>query len=289
MRRPQLLSTAYGTEAEILNVQAEYGNNPCHLMTLPPFRRALQLILQRQLSAGVDVLTTNTYTARQELYKPGGVSVFRELLKAHSSLVREQGGRHLPLWVSLGPVSDPYSPQGVDWQTAREVHELQLQTALALGDTEVALFETQGFGDEIVSIADLGGRRGLSHRMILSLRPVEEGKLPSGEDLLLVLRTALQLAPELRYGFNCCTFSALDFALRTIRGWEIPFPHVIYPNAASGDIENLDGSLACHGPENLQNSAVEVQRLARTYQIPVISGCCGYRSNFLSALQEISS
>ena len=254
-------------------------------------------IAHAYLLGGADVLTTNTFSAR-EVLKGRQKDLYPYVIREHINILQKTIVDQSELAVSFGPYGDCYKPEEAP-QSLREGTDFwhaAVEPLLSVsGKLDYALAETVNNGEEAIAIAHA---LKTLHRLtrgkvqgVMSFIPQKDGvRLLSGEriaDVIATLHAELGSLPIL-FGLNCCAAGALEPTLRDVTedreasrtGAQFRF---LYPNASDLDPLQLEQS-----PENKVSRPPEaigktLSELVRQYEKSLpgatahifINECCG--------------
>ena len=250
-------------------------------LTHPDYVRRIH---EAYLTAGADILTTNTFRATPRAYRNNGYEEHEAIQRSHESLeravelARQTAGADIIVAGSIAPLEDCYEPDlfpGIEFPQ-REFREL----AIWLQDAgiDVILFETMGSWPEIKTA--LSATVDLQIPRWLSLILKNSNTLLDGTDLLNVLSDIKDYGIEMVL-LNCSlcsvTADAVDFLLTNWKGaWGV------YPNvgvAMPTKVGVIEEKLT------IKEFAKEINTYL-TSGANVVGGCCGSNPDYIRAARE---
>jgi homocysteine S-methyltransferase len=250
-------------------------------LTHPDYVRRIH---EAYLTAGADILTTNTFRATPRAYRNNGYEEHEAIQRSHESLeravelARQTAGADIIVAGSIAPLEDCYEPDlfpGIEF-AQREFREL----AIWLQDAgiDVILFETMGSWPEIKTA--LSATVDLQIPRWLSLILKNSNTLLDGTDLLNVLSEIKDYGIEMVL-LNCSlcsvTADAVDLLLTNWKGaWGV------YPNVG----------VAMPTKEGVIEEKLTIKEFAKeintylTSGANVVGGCCGSNPDYIRAARE---
>ena len=250
-------------------------------LTHPDYVRRIH---EAYLTAGADILTTNTFRATPRAYRNNGYEEHEAIQRSHESLeravelARQTAGADIIVAGSIAPLEDCYEPDlfpGIEF-AQREFREL----AIWLQDAgiDVILFETMGSWPEIKTA--LSATVDLQIPRWLSLILKNSNTLLDGTDLLNVLSDIKDYGIEMVL-LNCSlcsvTADAVDLLLTNWKGaWGV------YPNVG----------VAMPTKEGVLEEKLTIKEFAKeintylTSGANVVGGCCGSNPDYIRAARE---
>ena len=250
-------------------------------LTHPDYVRRIH---EAYLTAGADILTTNTFRATPRAYRNNGYEEHEAIQRSHESLeravelARQTAGADIIVAGSIAPLEDCYEPDlfpGIEFPQ-REFREL----AIWLQDAgiDVILFETMGSWPEIKTA--LSATVDLQIPRWLSLILKNSNTLLDGTDLLNVLSEIKDYGIEMVL-LNCSlcsvTADAVDLLLTNWKGaWGV------YPNVG----------VAMPTKEGVIEEKLTIKEFAKeintylTSGANVVGGCCGSNPDYIRAARE---
>ena len=250
-------------------------------LTHPDYVRRIH---EAYLTAGADILTTNTFRATPRAYRNNGYEEHEAIQRSHESLeravelARQTAGADIIVAGSIAPLEDCYEPDlfpGIEF-AQREFREL----AIWLQDAgiDVILFETMGSWPEIKTA--LSATVDLQIPRWLSLILKNSNTLLDGTDLLNVLSEIKDYGIEMVL-LNCSlcsvTADAVDLLLTNWKGaWGV------YPNVGVA-MPTKEGVI--EEKLTIKEFANEINKYL-TSGAKVIGACCGSNPNYISAARE---
>ena len=250
-------------------------------LTHPDYVRRIH---EAYLTAGADILTTNTFRATPRAYRNNGYEEHEARQRSHESLeravelARQTAGADIIVAGSIAPLEDCYEPDlfpGIEF-AQREFREL----AIWLQDAgiDVILFETMGSWPEIKTA--LSATVDLQIPRWLSLILKNSNTLLDGTDLLNVLSEIKDYGIEMVL-LNCSlcsvTADAVDLLLTNWKGaWGV------YPNVG----------VAMPTKEGVIEEKLTIKEFSKeintylTSGANVVGGCCGSNPDYIRAARE---
>ena len=250
-------------------------------LTHPDYVRRIH---EAYLTAGADILTTNTFRATPRAYRNNGYEEHEAIQRSHESLeravelARQTAGADIIIAGSIAPLEDCYEPDlfpGIEF-AQREFREL----AIWLQDAgiDVILFETMGSWPEIKTA--LSATVDLQIPRWLSLILKNSNTLLDGTDLLNVLSDIKDYGIEMVL-LNCSlcsvTADAVDLLLTNWKGaWGV------YPNVG----------VAMPTKEGVIEEKLTIKEFSKeintylTSGANVVGGCCGSNPDYIRAARE---
>jgi homocysteine S-methyltransferase len=250
-------------------------------LTHPDYVRRIH---EAYLTAGADILTTNTFRATPRAYRNNGYEEHEAIQRSHESLeravelARQTAGADIIVAGSIAPLEDCYEPDlfpGIEF-AQREFREL----AIWLQDAgiDVILFETMGSWPEIKTA--LSATVDLQIPRWLSLILKNSNTLLDGTDLLNVLSDIKDYGIEMVL-LNCSlcsvTADAVDLLLTNWKGaWGV------YPNVG----------VAMPTKEGVIEEKLTIKEFSKeintylTSGANVVGGCCGSNPDYIRAARE---
>jgi len=250
-------------------------------LTHPDYVRRIH---EAYLTAGADILTTNTFRATPRAYRNNGYEEHEAIQRSHESLeravelARQTAGADIIVAGSIAPLEDCYEPDlfpGIEF-AQREFREL----AIWLQDAgiDVILFETMGSWPEIKTA--LSATVDLQIPRWLSLILKNSNTLLDGTDLLNVLSEIKDYGIEMVL-LNCSlcsvTADAVDLLLTNWKGaWGV------YPNVG----------VAMPTKEGVIEEKLTIKEFSKeintylTSGANVVGGCCGSNPDYIRAARE---
>ena len=278
----RLLDGAMGTElmSAGLDLPLPIWSGDVNL-THPDYVRRIH---EAYLTAGADILTTNTFRATPRAYRNNGYEEHEAIQRSHESLeravelARQTAGADIIVAGSIAPLEDCYEPDlfpSIEFPQ-REFREL----AIWLQDAgiDVILFETMGSWPEIKTA--LSATVDLQIPRWLSLILKNSNTLLDGTDLLNVLSEIKDYGIEMVL-LNCSlcsvTADAVDLLLTNWKGaWGV------YPNVG----------VAMPTKEGVIEEKLTIKEFAKeintylTSGANVVGGCCGSTPDYIRAARE---
>ena len=245
----------------------------------------VQKIHEAYLTAGADILTTNTFRTTPRAYRNNGYEEHEARQRSHESLeravelARQAAGDDIMVTGSIAPLEDCYEPDlfpGNEF-AQREFREL----AIWLQDTgvDIILFETMGSWPEIKTALSVTADLQIPRWLSLILK--NGNTLLDGTDLPNVLSNIKDYGIEMVL-LNCSlcsiTADAVDFLLTNWKG-----PWGVYPNVGT----------AMPTKEGVIEQKLSINEFANEINNYLSSGakvggaCCGSDPNYIKAPREV--
>ena len=236
------------------------------------------------LTAGADILTTNTFRATPRAYRNNGYEEHEARQRSHESLERavelakQLAGVDIIVAGSIAPLEDCYEPDlfpGIEF-AQREFREL----AIWLQDAgiDVILFETMGSWPEIKTALSVTADLQIPRWLSLILK--NGNTLLDGTDLTNILSDIKDYGIEMvLLNCNLCsiTADAVDVLLRNWKGsWGV------YPNVGAA-MPTKEGVI--EKKLTIKEFANEINKYL-TSGAKVIGACCGSNPDYISAARE---
>ena len=250
-------------------------------LTHPDYVRRIH---EAYLTAGADILTTNTFRATPRAYRNNGYEEHEAIQRSHESLeravelARQTAGADIIIAGSIAPLEDCYEPDlfpGIEF-AQREFREL----AIWLQDAgiDVILFETMGSWPEIKTALSVTADLQIPRWLSLVLK--NGNTLLDGTDLTNVLSDIKDYGIEMVL-LNCSlcsiTADAVDVLLRNWKG-----PWGVYPNVGTA-MPTKEGVI--EKKLTIKEFANEINKYL-TSGAKVIGACCGSNPDYIRAARE---
>ena len=250
-------------------------------LTHPDYVRRIH---EAYLTAGADILTTNTFRATPRAYRNNGYKEHEARQRSHESLdkavelARQTAGADIIVAGSIAPLEDCYEPDlfpGIEF-AQREFREL----AIWLQDAgiDVILFETMGSWPEIKTALSVTADLQIPRWLSLILK--NGNTLLDGTDLTNVLSDIKDYGIEMVL-LNCSlcsiTADAVDVLLKNWKG-----PWGVYPNVGAA-MPTKEGVIK--KKLTIKEFTNEINKYL-TSGAKVIGACCGSNPDYISAARE---
>jgi len=250
-------------------------------LTHPDYVRRIH---EAYLTAGADILTTNTFRATPRAYRNNGYKEHEARERSYESLeravelARQTAGADIIIAGSIAPLEDCYEPDlfpGIEF-AQREFREL----AIWLQDAgiDVILFETMGSWPEIKTALSVTADLQIPRWLSLVLK--NGNTLLDGTDLTNVLSDIKDYGIEMVL-LNCSlcsiTADAVDVLLRNWKG-----PWGVYPNVGTV-MPTKEGVI--EKKLTIKEFANEINKYL-TSGAKVIGACCGSNPDYIRAARE---
>jgi len=273
------------------------GNNDILSLTRPD---VLRDIARDYISAGADVLATNTFNANAISQADYGAEKYSyDINKAAAELLREEcdaaATPEKPRFVagSMGPtnktlsvspkVSDP-GYRDVDFDTVKDVYREQVEGLLD-GGTDFILVETVfdslNAKAALFAASEAGEARGIEVPVMVSLTVTDmAGRNLSGQTPEAFWYSVRHAKP-LSVGLNC-SFGAKELREHVVSMSKVADTLIcVYPNAGlPNDLGQYD--------ETPDETAALIKEWAQSGLINVIGGCCGTTPAHIAAMSSVT-
>ena len=250
-------------------------------LTHPDYVRRIH---EAYLTAGADILTTNTFRATPRAYRNNGYEEHEARQRSHESLERavelakQLAGVDIIVAGSIAPLEDCYEPDlfpGIEF-AQREFREL----AIWLQDAgiDVILFETMGSWPEIKTALSVTADLQIPRWLSLILK--NGNTLLDGTDLTNVLTDIKDYGIEMVL-INCSLCSITADAVNVfLRNWKGPWG--VYPNVGAA-MPTKEGVI--EKKLTIKEFAKEINKYL-TSGAKVIGACCGSNPEYIRAARE---
>ena len=278
----RLLDGAMGTELMCagLDLTLPIWSGDVNL-THPDYVRKIH---EAYLTAGADILTTNTFRTTPRTYRNNGYEEHEARQRSHESLnravelARQPAGADIIIAGSIAPLEDCYEPDlfpGIEF-AQREFREL----AIWLQDTgvDIILFETMGCWTEIKTALSVTDDLQIPRWLSLILKNGDT--LLDGTDLTNAISKIKNFGIEMvLLNCNLCniTANAVDVLLTNWKG-----PWGVYPNVGAA-MPTKEGVI--EEKLTIKEFANEINKYL-TSGAKVIGACCGSNPDYISAARE---
>ncbi|MCK4978158.1 MAG: homocysteine S-methyltransferase family protein [Anaerolineales bacterium] len=291
--RPLLLDGGLGRELRFRGVEIPETIWSANALLVAP-EEVLQ-IHRDYISAGADIITTNTYgIIRKDLAKEGIEDRFEELNTLACSLASEaRQTADFPVFIagSLPPLRGSYRPDlvGAD----EEIEPLYREQAELLAPhVDLLLCETMSSAAEGRAAAKAACQTGKPVWVSWTLHEDRSGRLRSGETIPEAI-AALEDLPITGFLVNCCAPESITVAIpqltetgaQWIGGYANTFAPIPEDWTLDGD-EETDGLLTLRlelDPENYAEHAENWLKAGAT----VVGGCCGTRPAHIAKIYDL--
>jgi len=227
------------------------------------------------ISAGADIITTNTFRTNPAALSDYSEKTQSELLKSAVNLAKEARDE-MPVFIagSNPPAEDCYHRERKLSQKQLKNNHLKHIDLLIDNSVDFILNETQSHFDEIKIISEYSYKNSIPY--IMSIYLDENLKLLSGESLDQILPYLMEHAP-LSVGINCVSpavYSALEMNFSYNWGF--------YLNCGSGNPE--DNIIQCgFSPSDYS----DIVRTSLQYLPSYIGACCGSNADHIKKIKEV--
>lgn len=241
-------------------------------------------IHQAYLSAGSDVITTNTFGGSRIKLKKANLDHLTETVNRSAvKIARQAVGKDQFVAGDIGPMGDMLQPLGLI--TEEEAAESFSEQTRFLSDAGVDLFIVETMFDVNECRAAIRGIRAVSDLPILATLTFE--KTPVGFTTIMgnQVTESMQIliaAGATAVGANCSIGSDQMVGLaEEIRNC-VKTPVVIQPNAGIPEVK--DGQLSY--PED-PACYVENIKAIKALGVEIVGGCCGTTPDYIRAIRNI--
>lgn len=302
--RVLLLDGATGTELQRRGVDT--GLPLWSARALITAQDVLHAIHADYISAGADIITTNTFrTHRRTLTRAGLGERARELTQSAVRIAREAArtaNHQVFVAGSIAPLEDCYAPQLVPPDHELWIEHAEMARDLAQAGCDLLLVETMNTIREAViaarcaaatglpvCVSFVAGLNGLPPDQVDEVDPIDPGETPaslnllSGESITEAVQAVQQLQPAVVM-VNCVPLAYIDRAFAELRAAHHG-PIGLYANVGHAD-DQVGWTLT----DDVQPAAYAQQARQWLRQgAAVIGGCCGTTPDHIAALKELMS
>jgi len=265
---PLLLDGALGTELNRRGVDTRLPLWSTWALLEAP--EVVAAIHEEYVSAGAEIITTNTFRTHRRSLQKAGLGDQAESLTAQAVAIARQAADKRPgVWVagSVAPLEDCYEPEWVPEEMALRSEHREIVAHLLRARVDLLLVETMNSIREAVAATQAALETGLP--TIVGLVCGREPFLLSGEPVEEAARTLASLGPDLIV-VNCTPTPDIHVSLRQVLS-SIPLPTGAYGNVGYADEEqgwvNTD---SVEPAAYVRHAAVWLQMGAR-----LVGSCCG--------------
>ena len=283
--RPILLDGATGTELNRLGANTGLPLWSANVLLEAP--HIIKQVHRDYLSAGAEVLTTNTFrTHRRSLERAGFGSRAKELTSMAVHIAKEAAGEQAAsgggtAWVagSVAPLEDCYSPELVPPQKECLEEHAEMVALLTQAGADLILIETMNTVREAEAASAAARDCGLPFIVSFVLRT--DGKLFSGEGLSEAVDRISPYGPVM-LGVNCTPTTMISASLKELDHLT-PLPVCGYGNIGHTDeITGWDNTDDV-SPDEYAN----IVQFWTTLKLGMLGGCCGTGPDHIAALHEL--
>ena len=281
MRRPLILDGAMGTELKNRGIAI-----PLPIWSADAnleYPEVVVNIHSDYISAGVDIITTNTFRTTTWTYRRAGYTPIKAKERARDSLLKavecaqNASNKTVQIAGSITSVEDCYSPEKFPGKTVAEDTYGETLEWMMHGGVDLILFETMGNIHEVTLAMDM--TKYLPIPLWLSLILKDSGSLLDGtpiQDLLSIIH---------KFTVDCLLTNCnqLETTLRSIDQFNSTWKGDwgAYPNMGTTDYENdyfdiIDESNFCDGFTSILDKDPDV-----------IGVCCGSRPHHVKLLKSL--
>jgi S-methylmethionine-dependent homocysteine/selenocysteine methylase len=280
--RPLILDGAMGTE-----LMRRGGDTGIPLWSAQPLLARPDLVLQIHrdyITAGADIITTNTFrTTRRTFQRAGLPDRSGELTSLAVRLAQEARssfpGRNILLAGSIAPLEDCYRPDLVPPENELKGEHKELAQRLVDAGVDFLLLETMNTLREAVAATEAALQTG--SEVVVSFICNRGGNLLSGESLADAVRTIAALSPT-ALSVNCVSPRFMETAIARLRA-ATSLPFAVYGNVGL--------------PEDRQGWEFTYDILAEEYGryalqwlrsgASIVGGCCGTTPDYIGFIHEL--
>ncbi len=273
------------------------GCNDCLVLTRPDI---ITEIHERYLSAGADIISTNSFNANAISLAEYGLAEYAgEIARRSAEIAREAADRftvlnpHKPRFVagSVGPTSktssiatDVEHPElrEVTFEQLAEAYKIQIE-GLIDGGADIILietiFDTLNAKAAIYALHEVSRTRGREIAVMLSGTLADtSGRMLSGQTIEAFYASVVHARP-LTVGFNCAYGAAQLLPFLERLSAVSDYPISAHPNAG---LPNIEGGYD-QSPEQF---ACEVEEYMRRGLVNIVGGCCGTTPEHILLLSQ---
>jgi len=235
-------------------------------------------IHKEYISAGADIITTNTFRTNPEAVKNFAVNIKVNTLVKQAVTLAVSASEELPIFIagSNAPAEDCYQKERkLSFRKIEYNHQKHINLLMENG-CHFILNETQSHLDEIKLICKYCSQKKIPY--IISIFVDENLNLLSGENLLEAIKVAIDYSP-LALGINCIKPETF---LKFYKTNKLDFNWGVYLNAGRGSFteEKIITGLS---PEDY---AVTIKK-ALTKSPSFVGGCCGTTPAHIRAIKKV--
>jgi len=281
MRRPLILDGAMGTELKNRGIDIPLPIWSADANLDHP--EVVETIHSDYISAGADIITTNTFRTTTWTYRRAGYTPIKAKERARDSLLKavecaqNASNKTVQIAGSITAVEDCYSPEKFPGKTVTEDTYGETLEWMRDGGVDLILFETMGNIHEVTLAMDM--TQYLPIPLWLSLIMKDSGRILDGTPIQDLLSMIHEFKVDCLLT-NCnqleTTLSSIDQFNSTWKGkWGA------YPNLGCTDYENdyfetIDESNFSDGVTSILNKDPDV-----------IGVCCGSRPHHVKLLKSL--
>lgn len=289
-----LLDGGMGTMIQQYNlVEEDFGGFPgCNDYLCVSKPEVIQDIHRRYLSAGADIIETNTFNAQRVSLKDWGLEhKVKDINRAAVRVARQIADAFTltnpskPRFVvgSVGPTNKTCSfssgeEPALDYNELKSAYQEQIE-ALAEGGVDGILIET--IFDTLNAQAAIEAAQVLKLPVMLSFAQVnEQGINMNGQDVFAFIDDICRKFDIFSVGLNCSSGAAQMAPIIQDLASRVQCRVSAYPNAG---IPNAKGKYEQSGEE----FARQCWSMIDSHSVDIIGGCCGTTDQHISALQPL--
>ena len=273
--------------------EADFGGHPgCNDYLCVSKPEVIQDIHRRYLSAGSDIIETNTFSAQRISLKDWGLEQeVRNVNLAAARVARQIADAFTltnpakPRFVvgSVGPTNKTCSFSSgeeppLDYNTLKAAYQEQIE-ALAEGGVDGILIET--IFDTLNAQAAVEAAQAVKLPIMLSFAQVnDQGVNMNGQDVFAFIDDICRKYEIFSVGLNCSSGAAQMAPIIQNLASRVQCRLSAYPNAG---IPNAKGKYEQSGEE----FARQCWSMIDSHSVDIIGGCCGTTDRHISALQPL--
>lgn len=280
--RVLLLDAAMGTELQRRGLATDLPLWSARALLEHP--DAVLQIHRDYVSAGADIITTNTFRTTGRTFRRAGLADRSDSLTAHAvALAHAASGSASPRRVlvagSIAPLEDCYRPDLVPPDHELDIEHAELAGRLAANGVDLLLLETFGTIRETVAACRAALGTGLD--VVVSFLCRSDGRLYGGEDLSVAVQTIEHLGPA-AVSVNCISPRHAEAIVQTLVS-STSLPCAIYANVGIPGEERTGAFQRDLGPVEYAAHAARWLALGAS----IIGGCCGTTAAYLRELRAV--
>ena len=281
MRRPLILDGAMGTELKNRGIDIPLPIWSADANLVHP--EVVETIHSDYISAGADIITTNTFRTTTWTYRRAGYTPIKAKERARDSLLKavecaqNASNKTVQIAGSITAVEDCYSPEKFPGKTVTEDTYGETLEWMRDGGVDLILFETMGNIHEVTLAMDM--TQYLPIPLWLSLIMKDSGRILDGTPI----QDLLSMIHEFKVDCLLTNCNQLEKTLSSIdqfnSAWKGEWG--AYPNLGCTDYENdyfdiIDESNFNDGMKSILNKDPDV-----------IGVCCGSRPHHVKLLKSL--
>ncbi len=275
IKRPLILDGAMGSLLQQMGFEADDDIWMTRVNQKNP--EIIIKIHRDYISAGADIITTNTFRTNPYSLKQKGISNYSKYVKKAVKLAKTAVG-DMPVFIagSNAPAEDCYQKQRTISKRELQLNHRNHIDLLIDSGVDFILNETHSHFDEIEIICKHCSRNKIPY--VMSLYLDENLKLLSGESLSKALKFIWEHEP-LAVGINCITLN--DFS-KVFKSVNIKSNWGFYLNCGSG--KPTDADISCGVSPEFYAGVVKNYL---QWQPSFIGSCCGSSPEHIKAIKRV--